>query len=343
MKCVVLMALVGVLVLAGRAVAQPVGTLENLRDKSAITDQDRQQIRTWATAMANNLATNNDADRRGMIAARDAIIAEGRKEGRSAAYYQAFGEEAINALKAAEKKAVGQDARVNLFTAVAELRRVEGIELLRTALEKDPYPAARYWAAKGLSMVADAVIEKNTPRLEADIADSIAKIIDAETSPVMLLWLFDALGRFDHEKAHDVLADAAAKAVTRVSVADPIASKVAVGIIRSLEKAYMREVRPEAKTRILSAFAVLCASILPPKKNEPEPLLISLNAALEKITGEKVGFVATDDGVMQKLALLEWVEKFVREKKIPKRPSLPPALEDSLKDIVGGPGGALTP
>jgi hypothetical protein len=46
---------------------------------------------------------------------------------------------------------------------------------------------------------------------------------------------------------------------------------------------------------------------------------------------------------MQKLALLEWVEKFVREKKIPKRPSLPPAVEDALKDIVGGPGGALTP
>ena len=342
MKCVVLMALVGVLVLAGRAVAQPVGTLENLYGKATLTDQDIQQIRTWVTTMANNLATNNDADRRGMIAARDTIISAGRKEGRSPAFYQAFGEEAINALKAAEKKAVGQDARVNLFTAVAELRRVEGIELLRTALEKDPYPVARYWAAKGLSMVADAVIEKNTPRLEADIADSIAKIIDAETSPVMLLWLFDALGRFDHEKAHDVLADAAAKAVTRVSVADPIASQVEDGIIRSLEKAYMREVRPEAKTRILSAFAVLCASILPPKK-ESDPLLISLNAALEKITGEKVGFVATDDGVMQKLALLEWVEKFVREKKIPKRPSLPPAVEDALKDIVGGPGGALTP
>jgi hypothetical protein len=342
MKCVVLMALVGVLVLAGRAVAQPVGTLENLYGKATLTDQDIQQIRTWVTTMANNLATNNDADRRGMIAARDTIISAGRKEGRSPAFYQAFGEEAINALKAAEKKAVGQDARVNLFTAVAELRRVEGIELLRTALEKDPYPAARYWAAKGLSMVADAVIEKNTPRLEADIADSIAKIIDAETSPVMLLWLFDALGRFDHEKAHDVLADAAAKAVTRVSAADPIASQVEDGIIRSLEKAYMREVRPEAKTRILSAFAVLCASILPPKK-ESDPLLISLNAALEKITGEKVGFVATDDGVMQKLALLEWVEKFVREKKIPKRPSLPPAVEDALKDIVGGPGGALTP
>ena len=342
MKCVVLMALVGVLVLAGRAVAQPVGTLENLYGKATLTDQDIQQIRAWVTTMANNLATNNDADRRGMIAARDTIISAGRKEGRSPAFYQAFGEEAINALKAAEKKAVGQDARVNLFTAVAELRRVEGIELLRTALEKDPYPAARYWAAKGLSMVADAVIEKNTPRLEADIADSIAKIIDAETSPVMLLWLFDALGRFDHEKAHDVLADAAAKAVTRVSAADPIASQVEDGIIRSLEKAYMREVRPEAKTRILSAFAVLCASILPPKK-ESDPLLISLNAALEKITGEKVGFVATDDGVMQKLALLEWVEKFVREKKIPKRPSLPPAVEDALKDIVGGPGGALTP
>jgi hypothetical protein len=77
----------------------------------------------------------------------------------------------------------------------------------------------------------------------------------------------------------------------------------------------------------------MCAAIMPPTS---EPSLMSdLNASLEMITGEKVGFVATDTPVMQKLALLEWVEKFVREKKIPKRPSLPPAVEQALKDILG--------
>jgi hypothetical protein len=337
MKRVVLMALVGVLVLAARGFAQrialPVGTLENLHDKATITDQDRQQIRTWATTLAENLVANKDPDRRGMVAARDAFIVEGRKEGRSPAFYQAFGEEAMAALKAAEKKAVSQDARVNLFMAVAELRRVEGIDLLRAALEKDPYPAVRYWAAKGLVLVADAVIEKNTPRLELEIADSIAKVIDTETSPVTLYQLFDALGRFDHERAHDILADAAAKVVTHLSAADPIASQVEDGIVKSLQKAYTREVRPEAKTRILSAFATMCAAIMPPTS---EPSLMSdLNASLEMITGEKVGFVATDTPIMQKLALLEWVEKFVREKKIPKRPSLPLAVEQTLKDILG--------
>jgi hypothetical protein len=341
MKRVVLMALVGVLLLAARGFAQPVGTLETLRERAAITDQDRQQIRTWATTLAENLVGNKAPDRRGMVAARDAFIVEGRKEGRSPAFYQAFGEEAIAALKAAEKKAVSQDARVNLFMAVAELRRVEGIDLLRAALEKDPYPAARYWAAKGLAQVADAVVEKNTPRLELDIADSIAKVIDTETSPVTLYQLLDALGRFDHERAHDVLADAAAKVVTRLSAADPIASQVEDGIVKSLQKAYTREVRPEAKTRILSAFATMCAAIMPPT-SEPS-LMSNLNASLEMITGEKVGFVATDTPVMQKLALLEWVEKFVREKKIPKRPSLPAAVEQTLKDILGTPGTAPTP
>lgn len=339
MKRVVLMALAGVLMLAGRGFAQPVGTLETLREKTAITDQDRQQIRTWATTLAENLVANKDPDRRGMVAARDAFIVEGRKEGRSPAFYQAFSEEAIAALKAAEKKAVSQDARVNLFMAVAEIRRVEGIDVLRAAIEKDPYPAARYWAAKGLAQVADAVVERNTPRLELDIADSIAKVIDTETSPVTLYQLFDALGRFDHERAHDVLADAAAKVVLRVSAADPIASQVEDGIVRSLEKAYTREVRPEAKTRILSAFAIMCAAIMPPTAEAS--LMSDLNASLEKITGEKVGFVVTDDSVMQKVALLEWVEKFVKGKKIPKRPALPPAVEQAVKEISAG--GAAAP
>jgi len=334
MKRVVPMAVLGILVLAGQGFGQPIGTIENLRDKAAITDQDRQQIRAWASAMANNLATYRDTDCRAMIAARDAIVNEGRKEGRSPAFCQTFGDEAIAALKAAEKKAVSQEARVNLFMAVAELRRIEGIPLLRAAIEKDPYAASRYWAARGLSMVADAVLERNTPHVEAEIADSIAKVIDAETSPPTLLMLFDALGRFDHERAHDVLADAAGKVVTRVSAADPIASQMEDGIIRSLEKAYMREVRPEGKTRLLSALAALCASIMPPT-GEPN-LMANLNASLEKITGEKVGFVPTDSPVMQKLALLEWVEKFVKDRKIPKRPALPSAVEQAVKDIGGG-------
>jgi hypothetical protein len=327
-------AMLAVLVLASRGLAQTAGTIENLREKAAITEQDRQQIRAWVTAAANAVVTNADPDRRGMIAARDAILNEGRKEGRSAAYYQAFGDEAIAALKDAEKKAVSQDARVNLMMAVAELRRMEGIDILRTALEKDPYAAVRYWAAKGLAMAADVVLERNAPRIEAEIADSIAKVIDNETAGVTLYFLFEALGRFDHDKSHDALADAAAKYVMRVNAADPIASQTIDGIIKSLEKAYGLEARPDAKARVLSAYATLCAWIMP-AKDEPDPLFIAINASLEKITGEKVGFVAADGAVLQKLALLEWVEKFVKEKRIPRRPSLPPAIERAAKDAAG--------
>jgi hypothetical protein len=340
MKRAVLMAVLVGFALAGQGIAQPAATIENLREKSAITDQDGQQIHSWVTSMVNAMITNTDPDRRGMVAARDAIINEGRKEGRSPAFFQVFGDKAIAALKDGEKKAVSQDARVSLVMAVAELRRVEGLPILRAALEKDPYPAVRYGAAKGLSMAADAVLEKNTPRLEGDIADSIGKVIDTETSPVTLYYLFETLGRFDHDKAHDVLADAIGKLVARANLSDPMVSQILEGSVQSLERAWAREVRPEAKSRILSAFATICALAMAPTK-DPYPLFVSLNASLEKITGEKVGFVATDDSVMQKLALLEWVEKFVKEKKIPKRPSLPPAVEEALKE--GAAGGAATP
>ena len=340
MKRAVLMAVLVGFALAGQGLAQPAATIENLREKSAITDQDRQQIRSWVTATVGVLVGNTDPDRRGMVAARDAIINEGRKEGRSPAFFQAFGDEAVAALKDGEKKAVSQDARVNLMMAVAELRRTEGLPILQTAVEKDPYPAVRYGAAKGLSQAMDAVLEKNMPRLEGDIADSIGKVIDTELPPMTLYYMFETLGRSDHEKAHDVLADALTKWVPRTNPADPVVSQILDQAVQALERGYAREVRPEAKARILMAFATMCTSIMAPTK-DPYPLFATLNASLEKITGEKVGFVVTDDSVMQKVALLEWVEKFVKGKKIPKRPALPPAVEQAVKEISAG--GAAAP
>jgi hypothetical protein len=37
--------------------------------------------------------------------------------------------------------------------------------------------------------------------------------------------------------------------------------------------------------------------------------------------------------VIQKVTLLEWVERFVRNKQIPKRPAMPPAVEAVIKDM----------
>jgi hypothetical protein len=315
---------------AGRALAQPVPGIENLRSKTVLGAEDRQQLRQWITATATAMVTNTDPDRRGMVAAREAIVAEGRRED-NAGFRQAFGEEAIAVLQELQKKALSQDARVNLFMTVAELRRVESVPLLVAALEKDPYPASRYWGARGLNIVADAVIEKVQPRIEQEMSDAAGKAFEQTLAGVEALQLVEMLAKFDHERAHDVLADSITRFVQGAPASDPVASQVLMTAIGGLEKGYGREVRPEAKTLILSAYATLCVWIMPPAA-DPN-LLPALNASLEKITGEKVGFLASDEPQVQKLALMEWAEKLYRDKKIPKRPLLPPAIEDAVSGL----------
>jgi hypothetical protein len=229
------------------------------------------------------------------------------------------------------------ESRVNLLMAVAELRRVEAIPLLQTILEKEPYPASRYWAARGLALVAPVVIEKTLPRMEAEISDSIAKDLDTEASAAILYQLLDTLGQFDHQRAHEVLADGVVKLVQRTSAADPLASQIMEAAVKSLQKAYAYEPQPEVKQRLLMAYATMCVWVMPPTADPA--LMVDLNGALEQITGAKVGFNPQDDPVIQKVTLLEWVERFVRDKQIAKRPSMPPAVESFLKDMKDPAGG----
>jgi len=333
-----------VLLLAARSVAEVAGSIEDLRDKANMTEADRQRIRAWVGAAVKTMVTNTDPDRRGMVVARDNILYEAGGGSRTPEFVRAFGTEAIVALKAAEKKAISQEARVNWVMTVAQLRTLDGVTILRTVLEKDPYAASRYWAAKGLALVAPIITEQVVPRLEAEIAGSIEKVLDTETSKATLLQLLDVLGQFHHGRAHDVLAPGIGKIVTRMSASDPVVAQILARAVRSLERAYARERRPQGKSSLLMAYATLCVWIMPPVADAN--LMADLNASLEKITGQKAGFVATDDAVMQKLALLEWVEKLVKAKQIPKRPAMPPGIEATVKGLVaagassGAAGGA---
>jgi len=338
MRRLATLAVLTVLVVAGRALAEAPPSLESLHMKAAIASEDRQLIRQWLGPAVTNLAASTDVARRGMVEAREDILAEGRQDaGRSPAFQQAFGEEAIAALQDAAKKAVSQDARLNIFMTVAGLRRLEGIPMLEEALVRDPYAASRYWAAKGLDLVADLVAEKNQPRIEQQMAESAEKALDAGPTDLAVLALFEMLSKFDHEKAHDVLADGVSQYVQRAQASDPVSVQVMMQAITGLERAYSREVRPEAKARILSAYAMMAAWIMPPLADTN--LLPSLNASLEKITGDRVAFSQTDEPVVQKLAMMEWVEKLVRDKRIAKRPPLPPAIEEAVKAYLA-PGGA---
>jgi hypothetical protein len=60
-------------------------------------------------------------------------------------------------------------------------------------------------------------------------------------------------------------------------------------------------------------------------------LMPALNASFEKITNEQVGFSAGFDPVMQKVALVEWIEWLVGHKQITKRPELPPAVDKAVE------------
>jgi len=113
MKRLATLAMLTVLVVAGRALAEAAPSLDSLHNKTTISAEDRQLIRQWLGPVVTNLMTSTDPARRSMVGAREEILAEGRQDvGRSPAFQQAFGEEAIAALQDAAKKAISQDARL---------------------------------------------------------------------------------------------------------------------------------------------------------------------------------------------------------------------------------------
>lgn len=336
------LALVAVLVLlaagvGGQAMAQT--ALEGMRSKAALGDTDRMQLHQWLVQAVNTMITNTDPDRKGMINARDGILSEARPSGsQSPAFRQVLAEELVNAVKDAEKRAVSQEARVNLMMVVAELRAPEGVPLLEAAMEKDPYPASRYWAARGLNLAADTIAEKGNPRLEQEMCAAVTKAFDTDLPDVEACVLLEMLGKFDQEAAHDALVDCVIKYVQQAPASNPIAVQAYIGAVTSLRKAYAREVRPEGKARVLTGFAWLCAWVLPPTADPS--LMAALNASLKEITGEDVGFPPSADPVNEKLALMDWIEKLYRDKKIPKRPALPTFVEEAVKELKGALGGA---
>jgi len=341
MRRLVWAAMLIVLVLGGQAIAQQAAGLEGMRSKPVISEEDRVVLRQWLVQGINAMITNTDSDRRGMVAARDSILAEVRNTGASAGFRQALGEETVKVAKDIEKKAISQEARTNLFVLLAELRSPEAVPLLMTALERDPYPASRYWAARGLDLAADVVVEKVNPRLEQDMSVAAGKAFETEPPSAVAYLLLEMLGKFDHETAHDVLAASVIKFVQKAPASDPVVAQALIQVIASLEKAYAKEVRPEGKVHVLTAYAWMCAWIMPPAADPA--LTTNLNASLEKITGEKVGFPASGDPVAEKMALVEWVEKLLRDKKIPKRPTLPPVVEDAVKELRSALTGGAKP
>jgi len=331
MRRVAIIAMGLALVLTGRCLAQQT-SLSDLHDKSPITDDDRQKITAWVSDAVKKLATASDATV--MVNTRDAILAEGRHDpAYSKDFVQVFGEEAIKVLTVAEQQSLSGDARLNVVMTVAGLERVEGIGLLQKVLTGDPYPATRYWAAKGLSEVAAAIVAEDKIRAEQEVAKSIGAAFQGEMDALTLYYLFGALGQFDHEDAHDVLAQGVLKLAVGVDAADAAGVQTLGEMIRGVEKAYTSEVRAEAKTRLLSAYAALCCAITPPV-NDPT-LMATLNASIEKVTGESVGFKTTDRPEVQKMALLEWVERMVRSKRMPSRPPMPPAVEQAVRGAMG--------
>jgi len=325
--------LLALLVLALPCLAQmppPPSGLDEVRQKDDLTAADLAVVRRYAVQLVQAMLTNTDPDRKGMIDARASILQEVRSGGgRTEAYRQAFVEQGIAVLKEADDKAVSQVARLNFVMTLAGLQAVEAAPLLQSALENDSYEASRYWAAKGLAMLAPKIRERVMPRLEAQIADTIQKVFQTETSSMVLFQLFETLGEFDHERAHDVLAEGFIRVAKTANLSDPVVSRLLLEGIRTMERAYEREVRPEAKQQLLVGLATLSVRVTVPTV-DPR-VLAALNAAFEKLLGEDRGFNRSDPPELQKLALLEWVERLVQTNQIPERPEMPGAVEEAVE------------
>lgn len=339
-------AVLALLLAASPASAQAVPDLGEIRQKTGLSANDRSRIRAYVQQAVQAMLTSTDPDHQGIVAARQRLLEEVQNtENRSGAYRQAFAEEALPVLKTALEKAISQSARVNVVMTLAGLQTIEAVPLLESVLADDPYPASRYWAAKGLASLAPKIHERLVPRIEREIADTIGKVLQKPQPALVLMPLFDAVGTFDHERAHDVLADGLTRVAKDLDTSDPVVRQLVSEAIRSLERAYSREVRPDAKKALLLAYAALCAHIMPPVDASSSPagygrLMADLNASLEKITGDNVGFDSTDPLPLQQLSLLEWVERLARTKQIPRRPELPAAVEEAVEERQSGSGAA---
>jgi hypothetical protein len=343
MKRLATLAALTLVVLAGQArAAQPV-LIDELRAKTDISAEDHATLRQYINQLLDVMLNTTNPDRTAAVKNREELISEGRASGnRTPAYLQAYGEEAIAALKAVEPKALDVEPRLNIMIAVAELRRIEGVPILKAELLRPRCAATAYWAAKGLDLVADTVNEKGQTTVEQEMAEAAEKAFENDSHLMQAQALLEMLGKFDHDKAHDVLAAVAIKFVQRHQASDPLAAQVMDQLVTYLERAYNREVRPESKTQLLMAYATMCTAIMPPVA--ASNLMSDLNVSIEKIITPRatVGFSANEDQQAQKLALLEWVERFIREKRITKRPALPKAVEDAAKQMQEG-GDVVAP
>jgi len=337
------------LLVAVPCMAQIAGDLGGVRQQTSLTDSDRRRIRQFVEDAVQAMLADTKPDKAQTAAARQAILNEVQSQDLSTPEYRrVFAEVTIEVLTEAESRLVSQPVRVNYMMVLAGLGSVDAVPLLSQAVEKDPYQASRYWAAKGLAVLAPVIVDRVMPRAEASIAQTAKAVLAKEASTMVLLHLFDALGRFSHEQANDVLAQGATDVAQRADVSDPIGARLWSDLIRSLERTYEREVRPEAKTAVLTAYATMCTQINPPLNAEQVPesynrVMVQLNASLEKILGESRGFSATEPLALQKLALLEWVEALVKTDRIPKRPPLPKAVEEAVREQTGAGTGEQEP
>jgi hypothetical protein len=341
-------AVLALLVWPAIAVAQVAPDLGEIRQKSSLTASDRSRIQNYIQQTVRAMLTNTDPNRQGMVAARNNLLEEVQTaEGRTEAYRQAFAEEALAVLEKASDQAVSQPARVNHVMTLAGLQVLEAAPLLQKALTDDPYEASRYWAAKGLAELAPKIVQRVVPSLEREIAVTIRQALQKPQPVMVLMPIFQALGVFDHEEANDVLAEGLIQVAPRLDMSKPLVRKIVSDAIKSLERAYSREVRPDAKKQLLLAYATLCTHVLPPppQPDTPPPagydrIMAELNASLEKITGEDVGFDSTESLPLQQLSLLEWVERLVKTQRISKRPAMPEAVEKAVQERRTGGGEA---
>jgi len=338
MKRAVQATILALLLAAAPALAEAAADdLAGVRQKSTLTEGDRSLIRDYVEQTVRTMLTNTDPDRGGMVAARETLLEEVRDaENSTEAYRRAFAEITLEVLKESSDLAVSQPARVNYVMTLVGLQVLETAPLLESALAEDPYPASRYWAAKGLARLAPKILQGGGPRMEGRIGETIGKVLQQGQPTPVLMQLFEVLGAFDHPRVHDALAEGTVKAAKGLDASDPLARRMVSEVIPALERAYSREVRPEAKQALLLAYAALCTHIMPPLDVSPPAagysrLMAELNAALSKITGEDVGFDSTDPLPLQQLALLEWVERLVRTKRISRRPEMPAAVEEAVK------------
>lgn len=297
--CSVLFALPGVDARAQQPADPPAPTLDaQIQEQDqALTATEKQQVASYIDFYLSQLQTGTPTQ---ISAARDRLLTPLRRpevpEGFHAGYTEVF-----ENLVTSRMTKMRDVARLNAMVLLPRLESTAALPLINAGLE-DPNPGVRYWAAKGLAMIAqrdpktDGLSQQEQLRALGLLTDAIRD----EPSNTVLTQLLDAMSFLEIPQAFDALLDVL---IRRVAYHVQNAGEPMLPEQTALRNLYQTLVRLELQGQNVNASAVQAARAA---------MLYMTVAARQAEEAERAGEPLSESQIVDRLAMIRMADQVLR-------------------------------